>query len=93
VETFSKQLSELSDYALTINGLKNKYNEEDLFNASLVFFEVFSSIMFDHHQDKLNQSQLEVLFKEAGISIHQTVYLFTGVDLKDIDFGEKKFKV
>ena len=83
METFSKQLSELSDFALTISGTKNKYNKEDIFNASLVFFEVFTSLMYDHHKDKLSQEQLEILSEEAGKSIHQTIQIFTGVDLKD----------
>ena len=83
METFSKQLSELSDFALTISGTKNKYNEEDIFNASLVFFEVFVSLMHDNHKDRLTQEQLEILAEEAGKSIHQTVKLFTGVDLKN----------
>lgn len=82
-ETFSKQLSDLSDFALTINGTKNDYNKEDMFNASLVFFEVFTSLMYDHHKDKMTQEQLEILGEEAGKSIHQTVEIFTGIDLKD----------
>ncbi len=83
METFSKQLSELSDFALAINGTKNKYNKEDIFNASLVFFEVFTSLMYDHHKDKLTQEQLEILAEEAGKSIHQTIKLFTVIDLKE----------
>ena len=85
METFSKQLSELSDFALTIRGTKNKYNKGDMFNASLVLFEVFISLMHDHHKAKLTQEQLEILANEAGRSIHQTVKLFTGVDLKELD--------
>jgi len=85
METFSKQLSELSDFALTINGTKNNYSKEDMFNASLIFFEVFTSLMYDCHKDKLDQGQLEILAEEAGKSIHQTIQIFTGVDLKEID--------
>jgi len=83
MRTFSKQLSDLSDYALEISGIKNKYTEEDIMNASLVFFEVFSSLMYDHHNGKLNQEQMEMLFTEAGKSIHQTIKLFTGIDTKE----------
>ena len=83
METFSKQLSELSDFALTISGTKNKYNKEDIFNASLVFFEVFTSLMYDRHKDELTQEQLEALSQAAGGSVHQTIKLFTGIDLKD----------
>lgn len=88
METFAKQLSELSDFALTIHGIKNRYNEEDLFNATLVFFEVFSSLMYDCHNEKLNESQLKILFEEAGTSMHQTINIFTGIDLKKIKFGK-----
>ena len=82
METFSKQLSELSDFALTISGTKNNYNEKDIFNASLVFFEVFISLMYDFHKNKLTQEQLELLAEEAGKNINQTVKLFTGINLK-----------
>jgi len=85
METFSKQLSELSDFALTINGTKNNYGKEDILNASLIFFEVFASLMYDYHEDKLSQEQLEILSEEAGKSIHQTIKIFTGVDLKKMD--------
>jgi len=83
MKTFSKQLSDLSDYALEISGIKNKYSEEDMINASLIFFEVFSSLMYDCHKSKLNQDQMEILFTEAGKSIHQTIKLFTGIDTKE----------
>ncbi len=84
MKTFAKQLSELSDFALTINGTKQQYSEQDMFNATLVFFEVFSSLMFDNHKGILTQEQLEQIAEEAGKSIGQTVKLFTGVDLKDL---------
>ena len=82
-KTFAKQLSELSDYALAISGTKNKYGKEDMFNASLVFFEVFTSLMYDCHKEELTQEQLEALSEAAGGSVHQTIKLFTGIDLKD----------
>ena len=85
METFAKQLSELSDFALTISGIKNKYSKKDMFNSSLVFFEVFTSLMYDNYKDKLTQEQLEVLSEEAGKSINQTIQIFTGIDLKDLD--------
>ena len=85
MQTFAKQLSELDDYALAINGVKNDYNAEDLENASLVFMEVFASLMFDCNQEELNQSQMEILFEEAGTSVHQTIKLFTGIDMKEIN--------
>ena len=82
METYSKQLSDLSDYALIINGTKNQYSDEDMINATLVFMEVFSSLMFDYHSDKLNQGQMEQLFTESGETIRQTIMLFTGIDTK-----------
>lgn len=83
MQTYSKQLSELSDYALTISGTKNNYTDEDMMNASLVFFEVFSSLMYDRHKEHLNEEQMIELFIEAGKSIHQTIKLFTGIDTKE----------
>ena len=83
METFSKQLSELSEYALVINGTKNRYSEEDMINATLVFMEVFSSLMFDYHSGKLNEEQMVELFVKAGESIGQTIKIFTGIDTKE----------
>ncbi|MCD6435585.1 MAG: hypothetical protein J7L15_04290, partial [Clostridiales bacterium] len=82
--TFSGQLSELSDFALAINGIKNEYNEDDLVNASLVFMEIFSSLMFDCHANKLDQTQMGTLFEEAGTTMHQTIKVFTGIDIKEV---------
>lgn len=84
MKTFASQLKELSDFALTLSGTKQQYSEKDMFNATLVFFEVFSSLMFDNHKGILTQEQLEIIAEEAGKSINQTIQLFTGVDLKDI---------
>ena len=41
--------------------------------------------MYDNHKGALTQEQLEVIAEEAGKSIGQTVSLFTGIDLKDIE--------
>jgi len=84
MNTFKKQLDELSDFALEISGIKNDYNADDMANATLVFFEVFCSLMHDKHNDKLTQKQMEALALEAGKSIHQTILLFTGLDMKDV---------
>jgi len=92
MKTFAKQLYDLSDYALEISGIKNKYNEEDMINASLVFFEVFSSLMYDNHKGKLNQEQMEVLFREAGESMRQTIKLFTGIDTKEYLKNQKEIE-
>ena len=84
MNTFKKQLSDLSDYALTISGTKNVYTAEDMANASLVFFEVFSSLMYDYHGGRLTEDQLKQLFMEAGKSIRQTILIFTGADMKKV---------
>ena len=83
MKTFKAQLSELSDFALEINGLKSDYNENDLINATLVFMEVFSSLMFDNYKNKLNEEQLTKLFEEAGTSFRQTIKLFTNIDMAE----------
>ena len=59
MKTFKKQLDELADFALEISGIKNNYNEEDMQAASLVFFEVFCSLMYDKHKNNLTQKQME----------------------------------
>ena len=83
MQTFKKDLSDLADFALEISGTKNAYTDEDMMNATFVFFEVFSSLMFDHHRDKLDIDQMSLIAVEAGNSISQTIKLFTGVDTKE----------
>lgn len=84
MKTFKKELSDLASYALEIKGLKNEYKDEDILNAVLVFMEVFSSLMYDYHKDKISQEQMEVIFQEAGNSLRQTVNVFTGIDMTKI---------
>lgn len=84
MQTFKKDLSDLADFALEINGTKNDYTEEDMMNATLVFFEVFSSLMYDHHKDKMTLEQMEIISFEAGISLNQTIKLFTGIDTRTV---------
>ena len=79
-----KELKKLSDYFLEHSGVYRSYSDEDLFNATEIFVEVFMSKMWDFHKDKLSLEQLEILVKEAGGSIRQTIQLFTGKDMHKI---------
>ena len=63
---------------------KTDYTDEDLLNVTLIFQEVFSNKMFEHHAGKITNAQMEKLGKEAGQSIRQTILLFTGKDMHEI---------
>jgi len=90
MKTFKNQLDELADFALEINGIKNDYTQEDLSNATLVFMEVLSSLMFDHYIHKLTEDQMIDLFTEFGLSMRQSILLSTGIDLHKIFTQEEK---
>ena len=81
METFKTQLKELSDFALALSGNKSEYTKEDLSNATLIFLEVFSSLTYDHHKDKLTDEQMGIIAEQAGDSVRQTILLFTGIDI------------
>ena len=66
------------------SGVYREYSETDLENALLILMEVFTAKLFDHHKDKLTQEQLEILCKEAGTSLRQTMILFTGIDMHEV---------
>lgn len=83
MKTFKAQLNELSDFALEISDVKNDYTEDDMANAMLIFLEVLASLAYDEHKPKLTEAQLLELFIECGKSIHQTILVFTGIDLKN----------
>lgn len=78
---FQEKLEELADEALENAGKDGFYTEMDMFNATLVFIEVFSSRFYNNHKGKLNLEQLCNLFEEAGKSLHQSILLFTGDDM------------
>jgi len=65
-------------------GIYREYTDEELFQACFVFTEVFMARMHKEHKDKLDFDSMCMLAEEAGNSLHQTVLLFTGVDLKNI---------
>jgi hypothetical protein len=78
------KLEKLSMVCLDNAGVFREYTDEELFQASLIFQEVFMARLYSHHVDKLEFEGLCKLTEEAGKSLHQTVLLFTGVDLKNI---------
>lgn len=79
-----EKIKELATLSLENAGVHRDYTDEDLSDAVIILLEVFMSKMFDKHKDRLTQEQLEQLSTEAGKSMHQTVQLFTGVDLHKI---------
>ena len=66
------------------NGVHREYSDEDMKNASLIFKEVFMAKMYDKHRPKLSDDGMEVVAREAGKSLRQTIKLFTGIDLHDV---------
>lgn len=60
------------------------YTPEDLFNASLVFVEVFNDLAFTHMKTLpiTNDGRLE-LVEELGKNLRQTILLGTGIDMHE----------
>lgn len=83
-EEYNYHLEEATIAALNMTGKKSEYTNRQLFDAAIVFMEVFMSKMYDKHSPALDQQQLLTLAEEAGKSLHQTIELFTGVDMKDV---------
>lgn len=65
-------------------GVYREYTDEELFQATFIFTELLMTRLHKQHKDKLDFDGMCELAEEAGKSIHQTVQLFTGVDLKNI---------
>ncbi len=82
-------LEYLSDLCLENSGIKTSYSDEDLSNAVLIFMEVLSNKMFDHHAPHITQDQGIKLWQETGINLRQTVLLATGVDLPEAVQGKR----
>ena len=74
----------LSDLCLENAGVYRKYSDKDMALVVLIFQEVFMAKMHDAHSDELDKEGMIKLAEEAGKSIHQTVKLFTKVNLKNI---------
>lgn len=73
-------IEHLSSLIISNSGVYREYSDIELANVVWIFTEVFFAKMYDHHKI-LTHEQREELALEAGISIRQTVQLFTGVDL------------
>ena len=82
------QINELADIILDLNvktpWVKRDYSDEDLNDTMIITMEVLLSKMVDKHNN-LNQEQLEVLATELWKSLHQTIEIFTWVDMKKIN--------
>jgi hypothetical protein len=66
-------------------GEYREYTDEDLANAVLILQEVLMAKMWEYMKEKnFSKEQREQLAEELGSSLHQTVLLFTGVDLKKV---------
>lgn len=81
---FQEQLEVMADESLKTIGEYKYYTPKDMENATLVFQEVFIAKMYDNNKDKLPFDKLCLMAEEAGKSMHQTVLLFTGIDLKKV---------
>lgn len=78
------KLEKLFLVCLENSGVYREYTDEELFQASFIFTELFMARMHKQHKDKVDFDGMCELAEEAGKSLHQTVQLFTGVDLKNI---------
>jgi len=79
-----EKLEKLFLVCLENSGVYREYTDEELFQACFIFTEVFMAKMHKEHKNKIGFDELCTLAEEAGKSLHQTVLLFTGVDLKNI---------
>lgn len=60
------------------------FDGEDMCNAFLIFQYVLVPLLQDHCEKLgFTLAQKAVIATEAGMNIHQTVLLATGIDLKD----------
>ena len=82
---FNNKIEKLALEILENSWEYRKYWDEDMINATIVFMEVFLAKMFDKHSDKLWQEQLEKLATEWWKSLHQTLELFTWIDMKKLN--------
>lgn len=81
---FRLKLSRLADDALQMAGRKHGYSGQDIVNASLVFMEVLMSLTYDRHVQACSKEQLSELANEVGQTLHQTILLATGIDIKEV---------
>ncbi len=80
-----QQLNDLAGLILDLNiktpWVQRSYSDEELGDTMIILMEVLLSKTVDKHKDKLSQEQLELLSEELWKSLHQTVSIFTWVDM------------
>ena len=74
----------LANLCLENAGNKTDYTDEDLLNVTIIYQEVFSNKMFEHHAGKITNAQMAKLAEESGKSLRQTILLFTGKDMHEV---------
>lgn len=79
------KLEKLFIVCLENAGVYREYTDEQLAQSTFVLQEVFMAKMYKYNKNKLTTEQQMKLAKEAGRSLHQTILLFTGVDLHTIN--------
>lgn len=78
------KLDKLFTTCINNTGVYRDYTDEELFQATFIFTELFIARMHKQHKDKVDFEGLCKLAEHAGESVRQTVLLFTGVDLQKI---------
>ena len=83
-DKIKRDINNLFEYLLNNAGEYRDYTDEELKSVTFIFTEVLLAKTFDKHKDKVTQKGMQELAKELGGSIHQTIKVFTGVDLKEV---------
>lgn len=74
------QIEKLSNFVLENSGTYREYTPDDVVNATLIFSEVLMAKTYEKHLGKVNQEGMEKMAHELGVSLRQTILLFSGVD-------------
>lgn len=78
-------IKELSNRAFEINGNKIDFSDKELFDVTVIFFEVFSSKMYDYNlKKKVSSDKMLQNAHQSGKEIREVIKTFTGVDMKKI---------
>jgi len=83
-DKIKRDIDNLFEYLLNNAGEYRDYTDEELMGATFIFTEVLLAKTFDKHKNKITQKGIQELAKDLGGSIHQTIKVFTGVDLKEV---------
>jgi hypothetical protein len=78
------QLDSLSTTILLDSARYHEYTDQDMFNATHIFMNIFLAKAYQYNRDRLSQEAVEDLARDAGQGLREYILKYTGKDMHKV---------